>query len=138
MKPDSGRAMCCGYCGRLSHRCACQQVDSDIAVFHRRSGRAFTANWRATPYKRAAPPQVKRRERAALKKRYSEWYQQLVERYGERCFNCGSEDNLVLDHVIPIAKGGVSAIDNLQLLCAECNRIKGKLVIDCRSFTPPE
>jgi 5-methylcytosine-specific restriction endonuclease McrA len=38
----------------------------------------------------------------------------------------------VLDHVIPVAKGGQSVLENLQLLCAECNRLKGKLVIDCR------
>ena len=54
---------------------------------------------------------------------------------GERCANCGAAEKLVLDHVIPIAKGGLSQLENLQLLCTECNRIKGKLMIDCRSFT---
>ena len=50
----------------------------------------------------------------------------------------GSGEKLVLDHVIPIAKGGLSRFENLQLLCAECNRIKGKLMIDCREFKHPE
>ena len=58
--------------------------------------------------------------------------------FGEHCANCGGVDTLVLDHIIPIAKGGRSRYDNLQLLCADCNRIKGKLVIDCRAFKRPE
>lgn len=127
--------MYCGYCGRLSHRCECLQADSDLASFLNRGGRAFQAKWQAKPYKRAVPPQVKRRERAALKRHYSNWYRQLAERYGEGCFNCGCKGDLALDHVIPIAKGGLSTLDNLQLLCAECNRVKGKLTIDCRPFT---
>lgn len=47
------------------------------------------------------------------------------------CQNCGlstsDEANLLLeiDHVIPIAKGGISTEDNLQTLCWKCNRTKG-------------
>ncbi|MGJ3238068.1 MAG: HNH endonuclease [Anaerolineae bacterium] len=90
------------------------------------------------PYKRGVPPQLKRRERYQLRKHYSDWYQALCARDGEQCANCGAKGtdvSLVLDHIISVAKGGQSELDNLQLLCAECNRIKGKLCIDCRSDT---
>ena len=90
------------------------------------------------PYKRAVPPHVKRRERQTLRAKYAQWYRQLVDSFGECCANCGATETLVLDHIIPIAKGGRSTLDNLQLLCAICNRIKGKLVIDCRAFKHPE
>ncbi|MDE2933145.1 MAG: HNH endonuclease signature motif containing protein [Chloroflexota bacterium] len=30
-----------------------------------------------------------------------------------------------MDHVIPRSRGGTDHIDNLQLLCGSCNRIKG-------------
>ena len=30
-----------------------------------------------------------------------------------------------VDHVIPSSKGGTDHLDNLQLLCSSCNRIKG-------------
>ena len=29
------------------------------------------------------------------------------------------------DHIVPISKGGVSTPDNIQLLCQECNLLKG-------------
>lgn len=33
--------------------------------------------------------------------------------------------NLTLDHVVPRAKGGQDADENLQLLCGHCNSVKG-------------
>lgn len=43
-----------------------------------------------------------------------------------RCRKCGRKTNdLEVDHIIPIAKGGKSTFDNLQTLCHRCNVIKG-------------
>ena len=97
-----------------------------------RGGKVYQASYRDTHYKRGVPPQVKKRERATMRKNYQTWYQTLVETYGEKCANCGETENLVLDHIISIARGGISELNNLQLLCATCNGIKGKLIIDCR------
>ena len=41
------------------------------------------------------------------------------------CTRCGSRELLQFDHVIPVALGGASTLENLQLLCADCNRLKG-------------
>lgn len=130
--------MVCGYCGKLIRRCNCHEADSDIRKFLARGGRQYVPSPLPSAPKRAAPPQVKRRERRMLQRYYREWHQQLSADYGERCANCGAVDDLVLDHVIPIARGGRSTLDNLQLLCAACNRVKGALMIDCRSFTHPK
>jgi transposase InsO family protein len=46
-------------------------------------------------------------------------------RDGGRCVDCGSDFELQYDHLIPLALGGGSGVDNLQLLCADCNRRKG-------------
>ncbi len=46
-------------------------------------------------------------------------------RDGGRCRHCGSGTELQFDHVIPLALGGNSEPENLQLLCGPCNRRKG-------------
>lgn len=42
-----------------------------------------------------------------------------------RCTNCGSNENLEFDHIIPLAMNGSNTARNLQLLCENCNRAKG-------------
>lgn len=55
----------------------------------------------------------------------SEEVRRLVwRRDGGRCQRCGSQELLQFDHIIPVALGGSSEPDNLQLLCAPCNREK--------------
>jgi 5-methylcytosine-specific restriction endonuclease McrA len=46
-------------------------------------------------------------------------------RDGGRCRNCQSTAELQFDHIIPVAMGGSSEPENLQLLCGPCNRMKG-------------
>lgn len=62
----------------------------------------------------------------------AEW-KALVEHYGGKCLCCG-RDNIKLsaDHVIPVAKGGSSNIDNIQPLCKSCNSRKGDKTINYR------
>lgn len=45
-------------------------------------------------------------------------------RDGGKCVNCGSEIDIEYDHIIPVAKGGSSTIQNVQILCKRCNRKK--------------
>jgi len=46
-------------------------------------------------------------------------------RDGGRCVECGARFDLQYDHVIPLALGGASTPENLQILCAGCNGRKG-------------
>lgn len=45
-------------------------------------------------------------------------------RDGHACLNCGATEELTLDHICPLARGGTNGIDNLQTLCKTCNGIK--------------
>lgn len=47
---------------------------------------------------------------------------------GGHCAGCADHfliRNLEVDHIVPRAKGGTDHLDNLQLLCGYCNRVKG-------------
>jgi len=47
--------------------------------------------------------------------------------YQKNCVFCGENENIEIDHVIPIAKGGVHGISNLQPLCHSCNSKKSDM-----------
>ncbi len=48
------------------------------------------------------------------------------------CLCCGSADKLSIDHIVPVSKGGLTVIDNLQILCTSCNCSKRDKIIDYR------
>jgi 5-methylcytosine-specific restriction endonuclease McrA len=48
----------------------------------------------------------------------------IFERDGGKCLECGSGFDLQYDHVLPVARGGATTVENLQLLCGDCNRRK--------------
>jgi 5-methylcytosine-specific restriction endonuclease McrA len=54
----------------------------------------------------------------------------MYSQYGTSCRYCGRKldiNNIVLDHIIPISKGGTSNPDNLQIICKASNAMKGSL-----------
>ena len=56
------------------------------------------------------------------------WYkirESIFNRDANKCKLCGSEENLEIDHIRPISKGGTNKLSNLQILCKRCNMAKG-------------
>ena len=56
--------------------------------------------------------------------------QLMYDNYGKNCKYCGRVldiNNIVIDHITPISKGGTSNIDNLQVICKTSNSMKGSL-----------
>lgn len=72
---------------------------------------------------RARTPLERRRARAQL--RTKKHRPVVFERDGHKCRICGTEERLVVDHIIPISRGGSDELDNLQTLCWSCNCRKG-------------
>lgn len=49
-------------------------------------------------------------------------------RDGGRCTACGENFDIQYDHIIPVSLGGATSLENLQILCAPCNRAKSDLL----------
>jgi hypothetical protein len=49
----------------------------------------------------------------------------IFARDNNKCYECGSSDNLNLDHVLPKPKYQLHIVDNLLTLCWRCNARKG-------------
>lgn len=69
-------------------------------------------------YKRSQYTKIKRDKSMKYKN-------QLRLRDGEVCKNCGAMEDLTIDHVTPLSKGGSTELHNLQFLCNDCNNKKG-------------
>lgn len=52
----------------------------------------------------------------------------VLRRDGHQCQECGSTQNLHVDHIYPEALGGKATMENLQALCRSCNCRKGAKV----------
>jgi hypothetical protein len=48
----------------------------------------------------------------------------VFERYAYRCVYCQGYEDLTIDHIIPVSKGGTNDLDNLQAACRKCNSSK--------------
>lgn len=59
----------------------------------------------------------------------------LLERYDYRCLACGRDGvPLTIDHIIPLSKGGMNIISNIQPLCWECNQSKFTEIINYKEL----
>lgn len=92
--------------------------------------------YKRTPdtFKRAAHKRRATKMKSGGSYTAEEW-KSLVGSYGGKCLRCGSTENITVDHVIPISRGGKNTIDNLQPLCRHCNAVKGTKTHDYR---PPK
>lgn len=68
-----------------------------------------------------------KRRRFTFQERYN-----IAKRDGSRCNLCGIKlrpSEWVLDHRIPLSKGGVDEYSNLQLLCDKCDKEKADSIL---------
>jgi HNH endonuclease len=65
----------------------------------------------------------------------------LIDRDGDCCWYCCGEfaagkRNRTIDHVVPLALGGTSRLENLRLACGGCNRRKGDMTASAFLTSP--
>lgn len=124
----------CAWCGCVTQHGAeyCNEQCSNAAYEHAEDQRRYiawessqgeeywAAKYRSAPRERT--PLERRRARAVDKTK--KYRAVIFERDGHACRICGATSNLVLDHVIPISRGGSDDPSNLQTLCWSCNSRK--------------
>ena len=79
-------------------------------------------------YKKAHPEKTRecKRKRRAMKLEVKENYTKQDEQYtyalfSNKCFNCGSIENLCIDHIYPLSLGHALTRTNACVLCKSCN-----------------
>ncbi len=82
-------------------------------------------------YIETAPSEQVRRERnIAREMRGSSWWKQQI---GQgRCYFCEhkfSREQLTMDHLIPLSRGGRSTKKNIVVACKQCNSLKKNLTV---------
>jgi 5-methylcytosine-specific restriction endonuclease McrA len=90
----------------------CAVLTVTLALFDRR-GRRRPPRRRATPIRERASRSIPQDIKIAVSVRDS-----------GRCVLCGSTEDLQYDHIFPWSRGGLTTVDNLQLLCGYHNRLK--------------
>lgn len=71
------------------------------------------------------------REKGAVGSHTLEEWEQLKDKFNNKCAICGRETKLTKDHIMPLSKGGDNYISNIQPLCRNCNSKKhNKLIYD--------
>lgn len=91
---------------------------------NKESVRASSKKWEKTPTGNASRKLSRQRRRSLEKSDVQLTAQQVIDifnKFGNKCFKCGSSDRLQLDHHIPLTKGGKLDESNTVLLCISCN-----------------
>lgn len=75
---------------------------------------------------------VARERKKAIELKKTEWWKAL--KAAGVCHYCGRKvepEDITMDHVVPVARGGASTKGNIVPACSDCNR-------DKRAITPAE
>ncbi|GAB6183092.1 HNH endonuclease [Thermodesulfovibrio hydrogeniphilus] len=73
--------------------------------------------------------EIKREKQRAKILRKSSWWRKKIS--AGRCYYCGKSvppDELTMDHIVPLIRGGKSSKSNIVPACKECNNKKKYLL----------
>lgn len=93
------------------------RLASRIAEYHRKNPEVVRTKWQRYRGRRLRAPGTFTTE---------EWTA-LVAQYAGRCAYCGEEAELIVEHRIPLSRGGTNWIENIVPACRKCNARKHRM-----------
>jgi len=119
---------------RLEHREECRIVEKHYKQEHKKETRARIDEWRRCNPGKTQEYLARRRalEMGAEGSYTADDWTAILDKYGHKCLACGTTENISVDHVIPLRKGGSNYPHNLQPLCVSCNSSKKNRYIEYR------
>lgn len=88
----------------------------------------YDLKYRSTCRKKALRALARKRYGTSFLSNRKKWKKMLVRRDGRWCAKCRKGDRkLTIDHITPVAQGGMTEMRNLQLLCVPCHAVKTSL-----------
>ena len=135
---EDGLHIWCKDCANASTKKWRKQNTKHIRMYYLLNKEQITKsnkNWiKNNRHKKVLEEQSRRAKKAYSNGKITEkeWLD-LLERYDYHCLCCGRNDvKLTMDHILPLNKGGLHVIENVQPLCVHCNCVKFTKTIDYR------
>lgn len=86
-------------------------------------------NWKRNNPEKVLKYNTVRRARKRLNGTFLVTDKDIRQIYQSACTYCGNKDNITMDHVIPLVRGGTHSVGNLVPACLRCNSSKsGRLI----------
>lgn len=122
--PKMGKKFCSKLC--KWREVEGRRVRDDAARYLRERDKRI-ANALAYAKKNPHVGQATKRKRKALKSKNgvfrftSRDWQRCLNLYDNRCFYCGADGKMTMEHVMPLIRGGTHSVGNIVPACVSCN-----------------
>jgi 5-methylcytosine-specific restriction endonuclease McrA len=113
----------CGKCGVAKKNTSFSETRWGLSSYCKNCAKIYRANHRHTEREMRSKTQTLRNK--IIRKQLLEHFAANI--YSKYCLACKSRENLTMEHLIPITRGGNHSEGNLATLCVSCNTSKNNL-----------
>lgn len=103
---------------------------ADIGAAIIRCADQIKEDWVTERSYRSSAPDPYRERRGISASAWSRLREMVFERDGYECRYCGCTDELAVDHIIPLSRGGTNDPENLTPACKPCNSSKRDKLVE--------
>lgn len=100
------------------------KTDEQFRAKMNKSAQEYSNNRYATDEQFRQSEIVRKHKRKAAGTLTQKEWAEILQVFNNSCAYCGAINNLTLDHIVPISKGGISRRNNVVVACLSCNSSK--------------